>query len=189
MLFLAIGFAAVTTNLIINGTSKIGVGDVDVFFDNVHIEHSEYSLDGDVAVSTDKKTITFNTDKLDSEHASFVLGYDVRNASKEYDVNVTFNMNFLTGEELKDKLFMGVYNADDVLYASREDPSSINNNDTFSNAIIQLDKKYNLSLQNNPNIYFSKKGIIINDFNKTLKQLHINDDSDITIHDKKELNN
>ena len=59
----------------------------------------------------------------------------------------------------------------------------INQNETFGNAIIQLDKKYNLSLQNNQRIYFSKKGTIINDFNKTLKQLHINDCTDITIHD------
>ena len=59
----------------------------------------------------------------------------------------------------------------------------INQNETFGNAIIQLDKKYKSSLQNNPNIYFSNKGQIINDFNKTLKQLHIKDSSDITIHD------
>ena len=59
----------------------------------------------------------------------------------------------------------------------------INPHETFGNAIIQLDKKYKSSLQNNPNIYFSNKGQIINDFNKSLKQLHIKDSSDITIHD------
>ena len=104
------------------------------------------------------------------------------NNNLQQDINLNNNqnqMNELPPEKKENTIFVSfTYKRN-----NKQIFLDINQKETFGNAIIQLDKKYKSSLQNNPNIYFSNKGRIINDFNKTLKQLHIKDSSDITIHD------
>jgi len=134
MLFLAIGFAAVTTNLIINGTSKIGVGDFDVYFTNVgNFYLSGGEMNGTYSLSSDRKTISFNTNQLVDEDDHFYIAYEVQNASNDYDANVTFNINYLSGEEIQDHIETVVVKYDDYrdLYTGGSSIVMVQNEDTF----------------------------------------------------------
>ncbi len=90
ILLLAIGFAAISTTLIINGNSKIGENteDFSVIF-------TAATLDGkDVYASVideTKKIINFSTNDLKTLNQTSVLNYEVTNNSSNYDAEVTVN--------------------------------------------------------------------------------------------------
>ena len=90
ILIMCIGFAAISTTLIINGSTSVGENteDFDVTF-------TKASLDGlDVyanVISQDKKTITFETKELKTLNQTSVLNYEVTNTSANYDAEVFVN--------------------------------------------------------------------------------------------------
>ena len=90
ILLLAIGFAAISTTLIINGSTKVGENT-----DDFSVIFTAASLDGtDVytnVISADKKTITFETSELKKLNQTSVLNYEVTNNSANYDAEVSVN--------------------------------------------------------------------------------------------------
>ncbi len=86
---LAVGFAAVSTTLIINGGARI-IADQD----NFDIYFSEAVLDNvssPYLISEDKKTITYTTKDLKVAGETSVLDYVVTNNSTQYDAEVEIN--------------------------------------------------------------------------------------------------
>ena len=90
ILLLTIGFAAISTTLIINGSTKVGENT-----DDFSVIFTAASLDGtDVytnVISEDKKTINFSTNDLKSLNQTSVLNYEVTNNSSNYDAEVVVN--------------------------------------------------------------------------------------------------
>ena len=90
ILLLAVGFAAISTTLIINGNAK-----VEENTDDFSVIFTAASLDGtDVyknVISEDKKTITFETSDLKTLNQTSVLNYEVTNNSANYDAEVQVN--------------------------------------------------------------------------------------------------
>ena len=90
ILLLTIGFAAISTTLIINGSTKVGENT-----DDFSVIFTAASLDGtDVyknVISEDKKTITFETNDLKTLNQTSVLNYEVTNNSSNYDAEVQVN--------------------------------------------------------------------------------------------------
>lgn len=93
VLLLAIGFAAVTTTLVINGTINFGAN-ADNFKENLIFTAAklEYSDTDKTAVTTgliseDGKTIEFTTDTLTMIGETATLTYDITNSS-QYDADL-----------------------------------------------------------------------------------------------------
>ena len=87
ILLLAVGFAAISTTLIINGSAKVGEN-----ADDFSVIFTAASLDGtDVyanVIDSTKKTITFTTSDLKTLNQTSILTYEVTNNSSNYDANV-----------------------------------------------------------------------------------------------------
>ena len=100
ILLLAIGFAAVSTTLIINGSTKVGENteDFSVIF-------TKATLDGidvyDSVIDDTKKTINFSTNDLKTLNQTSVLNYEVTNNSANYDAEVTVNCKVKDNTEAK----------------------------------------------------------------------------------------
>ena len=90
ILIMCVGFAAISTTLIINGSTKVGENT-----DDFSIIFTAASLDGtDVyanIISEDKKTINFSTNDLKTLNQTSVLTYEVTNNSSNYDAEVQIN--------------------------------------------------------------------------------------------------
>ena len=90
ILLLAVGFAAVSTTLIINGSTKVSEN-----ADDFNVIFTKASLDGtDVyanVIDNTKKTITFETSDLKTLNQTSVLNYEVTNNSANYDAEVQVN--------------------------------------------------------------------------------------------------
>ena len=88
VLLLAVGFAAVSTTLIINGTAKFGTNeeDFDVIFTKSVIDGVDVT---DTTISEDGKSLTFTTNELAKADDKSVLDFEVTNNSTQYDANVT----------------------------------------------------------------------------------------------------
>ena len=88
ILLMSIGFAAISTTLIINGNAKVSENNEDF-----SVIFTAASLDGkDVyttAVDEIKKTITFTTGELKTLNQTSILTYEVTNNSSNYDANVS----------------------------------------------------------------------------------------------------
>ena len=88
ILLMSIGFAAISTTLIINGSAKVGENT-----DDFSVTFTAASLDGtDVyanVIDSTKKTITFTTSELKTLNQTSILTYEVTNNSANYDANVT----------------------------------------------------------------------------------------------------
>ena len=90
ILLMSIGFAAISTTLIINGSANVSENNEDfsVIFTAASIDGNDvYST----AVDETKKTITFTTSELKTLNQTSILTYEVTNNSSNYDaeVNVT----------------------------------------------------------------------------------------------------
>ena len=88
ILLMSIGFAAISTTLIINGNAKVSENNEDfsVIFTAASIDGNDvYST----AVDDTKKTITFTTSELKTLNQTSILTYEVTNNSSNYDANVT----------------------------------------------------------------------------------------------------
>ena len=88
ILLMSIGFAAISTTLIINGNAKVSENNEDfsVIFTAASIDGTDvYST----AVDETKKTITFTTSELKTLNQTSVLTYEVTNNSSNYDAEVS----------------------------------------------------------------------------------------------------
>ena len=94
---LVVGFASVTANLVINGTINFGFNQKD--FDNGVIFTYTNTMHGDATISEDKKTITFNTIKLEDVNQEAILDFDVTNKSLQYDASVTIECGLEEGND------------------------------------------------------------------------------------------
>ena len=87
ILLMSIGFAAISTTLILNGNANVSENNEDfsVIFTAASIDGNDvYST----AVNETKKTITFTTSELKTLNQTSILTYEVRNNSSNYDANV-----------------------------------------------------------------------------------------------------
>ena len=90
ILLMSIGFAAISTTLIINGNAKVSENNEDfsVIFTAASIDGKDVYT---TAVDDTKKIITFETSELKTLNQTSILTYEVTNNSSNYDakVNVT----------------------------------------------------------------------------------------------------
>ncbi len=91
LLLLAVGFATVTANLIINNNANISSNpdDFNVFFSNAITED-----DSSAVISADKKTITYSTRQLLVPGDKSELIYTVTNESSQYDAEIDMSISF-----------------------------------------------------------------------------------------------
>ena len=85
---LIIGFAAVSTTLVINGNLNIGYN--EDFSSSVVYTRAE-TEDGTAEINQDEKNITFETKKLENVSETATLEFDVTNKSRNYNASVTIN--------------------------------------------------------------------------------------------------
>ena len=100
ILLLAVGFAAVSTTLIINGSAKVGenTDDFSVIFTKATLDGQDVYAN---VISQDKKTITFETNDLKTLNQTSVLNYEVTNNSANYDAEVQVNCKVKDSAEAK----------------------------------------------------------------------------------------
>ena len=87
IILMSIGFAAISTTLILNGSAKVSENNEDfsVIFTAASIDGKDvYST----AVDETKKTITFTTSELKTLNQTSILTYEVTNNSSQYDAEV-----------------------------------------------------------------------------------------------------
>ncbi len=100
ILLMSIGFAAISTTLIINGNAKVSENNEDF-----SVIFTAASLDGKnvytTAVDETKKTITFTTGELKTLNQTSILTYEVTNNSSNYDANVSVTCVPSTGTTAK----------------------------------------------------------------------------------------
>ena len=88
IILMSIGFAAVSTTLIINGNAKVSENEEDF-----SVIFTAASLDGKDVYSTvvddTKKIITFETSELKTLNQTSILTYEVTNNSSNYDAEVS----------------------------------------------------------------------------------------------------
>ena len=88
IILMSIGFAAISTTLIINGNAKVSENE-----DDFSVIFTAASLDGkDVyssVIDDTKKIITFETSELKTLNQTSVLKYEVTNNSSNYDAEVS----------------------------------------------------------------------------------------------------
>ena len=100
ILLMSIGFAAISTTLIINGNAKVSENNEDfsVIFTAASIDGKDVYT---TAVDDTKKIITFTTSELKTLNQTSVLTYEVTNNSSNYDANVTVTCVPKTGTTAK----------------------------------------------------------------------------------------
>ncbi len=86
---LVIGFAAVSTTLVINGTLNIGYNEEN-FSSSVVYTRAE-TEDGTAEINQNEKNITFETKRLENVSETATLEFDVTNKSRNYNASVTIN--------------------------------------------------------------------------------------------------
>ena len=100
IILMSIGFASISTTLIINGNAKVSENNEDF-----SVIFTAASLDGNdvysTAVDETKKTITFTTGELKTLNQTSILTYEVTNNSSNYDANVTVTCVPSTGTTAK----------------------------------------------------------------------------------------
>ena len=87
ILLFAVGFAAISTTLIINGSTKVSenADDFSVIFTAATLDGTDVYL---TVVDDTRKTITFETSELKTLNQTSVLNYEITNNSSNYDAEV-----------------------------------------------------------------------------------------------------
>ena len=100
ILLMSIGFAAISTTLILNGNANVSENNEDfsVIFTAASIDGNDVYT---TAVDDTKKTITFTTSELKTLNQTSILTYEVTNNSSNYDANVTVTCVPKTGTTAK----------------------------------------------------------------------------------------
>ena len=84
---LVVGFAAVTTNLVMNGVINFGFNQPD-FDSNIVFTYTN-TMHGSATIEDDGKIITFKTTKLENVDQQAIMDFDIANKSSQYDATVT----------------------------------------------------------------------------------------------------
>ena len=100
ILLMSIGFAAISTTLILNGNAKVSENNEDfsVIFTAASIDGNDVYT---TAVDDTKKTITFTTSELKTLNQTSILTYEVKNNSSNYDSNLSVTCVPKTGTTAK----------------------------------------------------------------------------------------
>ena len=100
ILLMSIGFAAISTTLIINGNANVSENNEDfsVIFTAASIDGNDVYT---TVVDETKKAITFTTSELKTLNQTSILTYEVTNNSSNYDANVTVTCVPKTGTTSK----------------------------------------------------------------------------------------
>ena len=100
LMLLAIGFAAISTTLIINGSAKVSENaeDFSVIFTAATLDGTDVYAN---VIDDTKKTITFETKDLKTLNQTSVLNYEVTNNSSNYDAEVQVNCKVKDNTEAK----------------------------------------------------------------------------------------
>ena len=90
ILIMCVGFAAISTTLIINGNTKVSENteDFSVIFTAASLDGTDVYAN---IISEDKKIINFSTNDLKTLNQTSVLTYEVTNNSSNYDAEVQIN--------------------------------------------------------------------------------------------------
>ena len=100
ILLLAVGFAAISTTLVINGSTKVSENT-----DDFSVIFTAATLDGtDVynqVINDTKKIITFETSELKTLNQTSILSYEVTNNSANYDAEVQVSCKVKDDAEAK----------------------------------------------------------------------------------------
>lgn len=98
VLLIMVGFAAVSTTLVLNGTLNL-MGDIESFDADVIFTRAETEKEGSALIDkTTKKTITFTSKELSKVNESATLEFDITNKNRMYDAIATINCNTTIGE-------------------------------------------------------------------------------------------
>ncbi|MCR5223940.1 MAG: InlB B-repeat-containing protein, partial [Bacilli bacterium] len=111
LLVLTVGFAAVSTNLIISSYASVSfnAADYQVLFTKALASTGNY-----VSLSDDAQTILYNPNDLNEVNDESVIDYKITNNSSLYDINVTIKVKLLDGnnEEVSPE---GIYNIEETI--------------------------------------------------------------------------
>ena len=97
---MAIGFAAISTTLIINGSTKVSenADDFSVIFTAATLDGQDVYAN---VIDDTKKIITFETSELKALNQTSVLIYEITNNSSNYDAKVQINCKVKNKVETK----------------------------------------------------------------------------------------
>ena len=97
---MSIGFAVVSTTLIINGIISISENkdDFDIYFSSAMIDTEDYTNE---IISKDKKTITYTSKELKKENDATTLTYEITNGSTQYDARGTVKVTIEENEYIE----------------------------------------------------------------------------------------
>ncbi len=100
ILIISIGFAAISTTLIINGNVNIGenTDDFSVIFTKATLDGQDVYAN---VIDDTKKIITFETSELKTLNQTSILAYEVTNNSSNYDAEVQVNCKVKDNAEAK----------------------------------------------------------------------------------------
>ena len=100
IILMSIGFASISTTLILNGNAKVSENNEDfsVIFTAASIDGKDVYA---TAVDDTKKIITFETSELKTLNQTSILTYEVTNNSSQYDAEVTVTCVPKTGTTAK----------------------------------------------------------------------------------------
>ena len=88
VVMLIVGFASITSTLLIRGNLNIGYN--ENFSSSIVYTRAELP-NGEVEINKNEKNIDFITEKLENVNQTTILEFDVTNKSRNYDANVTIN--------------------------------------------------------------------------------------------------
>ena len=97
ILIMCVGFAAISTSLIINGSTKVSENtqDFDIYFSKARLDTVDVYKS---VISEDKKTINFSTNELKILNQTSTLTYEVTNNSNNYDAEVSLTCTPTSGK-------------------------------------------------------------------------------------------
>lgn len=101
ILIISIGFATITTALLLNGSIRIGANtafDGEVIF--IDTDWDETSNAGDIIISADGKTVTADTGNLIAKSDERKLVFTIKNNSYQYTADAVLSCE--VSDELKD---------------------------------------------------------------------------------------
>lgn len=117
--FLAIGFAAVTTTLVLRGNTVFGTNteDFDVYFSKAVLD----GVESNDLISQDGKSITYETAILEKVGDESILEYTITNNSTQYDAAVSINCELETNDYVRVDNSLG----DNLIEAQSEGDGSL----------------------------------------------------------------
>ena len=107
IILMAVGFAAVSTTLYINGVVGVSTNldDFDVYFSGAILDGVDMSNE----LITDKKSITFTSKELESVGSKSILEYEVTNGSRQYDVEARITCTEIDNPNVKVTLDKNIF--------------------------------------------------------------------------------